>query len=60
MFKVRKDIHDLKQQLNFLNETCQKKGSSDIYRQIEETTEQLQHLRVRMHILEKLCGKFQT
>ncbi|MEW5818707.1 MAG: hypothetical protein AB1782_00825 [Cyanobacteriota bacterium] len=58
MFKVRKDIQTVKKQINELVEESKKKGTPKIHAQIEELTQQLEHLKVRVCILEKLSGEY--
>lgn len=58
MFRVRKDIQTLKQRLTFLNEESQTSGSIKIHNEIEEVTEKLEHLKLRMQILENLSNDY--
>lgn len=58
MFKTRKDIHDLKLKLKELNELSKNKETTEILCQIEDITEQIQHLKIRITVLERLTEKF--
>ena len=58
MFQVRKEIQQYKKRLNDLTEASKTKGSPSIHEEIEEVTQKLEHLKVRMCILEKLTGNF--
>lgn len=58
LFKVRKDFQTVKRRLNELHEQGQKRGSQQIEREIQELTCQLENLKVRISILEKLTGDY--
>jgi hypothetical protein len=58
MFRVRKDIHNLTRELDVLNQSCMTKSNANIQEQIDVITEQLENLRLRMHILEKITPQF--
>ena len=58
MFGVRKEIQELKQRLAFLNEESQSSGSLKIHNEIEEVTSKLEHLKLKMQILENISTEY--
>lgn len=57
LYDVRSKSLKLKDHLNDLNTTCKTRCTNDLQNCIYETMDELEHLSIRRHILEKLCRK---
>ena len=57
IFRVRQQIAQLKNKLGRLETTCLTRGSRKSSSEISKMEDELEHLNVRKHVLDKICAK---
>lgn len=57
LFKTREKLYNLKERLKKLEQMSCKRCTADLKSRIDSTLDEIEHFRVRMFILEKLCNK---